>query len=101
GMALHAAGGRFTSKPYVAGGAYIDRMSNYCSGCRYRPTERTGPRACPFTVLYWLFVDRHAQTLAANPRTALMARGVERFGNEGRAAIRALGDRMLGDIERL
>jgi deoxyribodipyrimidine photolyase-related protein len=101
GMALHAAGGRFTSKPYVAGGAYIDRMSNYCSGCRYRPTERTGPRACPFTVLYWRFVDRHAQTLAANPRTALMARGVERFGNEGRAAIRALGDRMLGDIERL
>lgn len=101
GMALHAAGGRFTSKPYVAGGAYIDRMSNYCSECRYRPTERTGSRACPFTVLYWRFVDRHAEALAANPRTALMARGVERFGEEGRAAIRAMGDRMLGDIESL
>ena len=101
GMALHAAGGRFTSKPYVAGGAYIERMSNYCSGCRYRPKERAGPRACPFTVLYWRFVDRHAETLSANPRTALMARGVERFGDDGRAAIRELGDRMLAELERL
>jgi deoxyribodipyrimidine photolyase-related protein len=53
GMALYANGGRFTSKPYAASGAYIRRMSNYCTGCGYRPQERTGPQACPITVLYW------------------------------------------------
>jgi deoxyribodipyrimidine photolyase-related protein len=101
GMALHANGARFTSKPYVAGGAYIDRMSNYCRGCAYRPKEREGPRACPFTVLYWRFVDRHATELAANPRTALMARGVERFGDDARAAIRLRGEQMLADLDGL
>jgi deoxyribodipyrimidine photolyase-related protein len=59
GMALFANGGRFTSKPYVASGAYVKRMSNYCSGCAYKPDEKTGPTACPMTTLYWNFLDKH------------------------------------------
>jgi deoxyribodipyrimidine photolyase-related protein len=55
GMALHAAGPRFTSKPYAASGAYIRRMSNYCEGCRYAPDTGFGAKACPLTVLYWKF----------------------------------------------
>ncbi len=51
GMALRAAGPRFTSKPYAASGAYIHRMSNYCEGCRYAPKARSGTSACPLTVL--------------------------------------------------
>lgn len=68
GMALHADGGRFTSKPYIASGAYINRMSNYCKGCRYRPSRRVDAseegrvleRACPVTTLYWQFIANTA-----------------------------------------
>jgi deoxyribodipyrimidine photolyase-related protein len=88
GMALYANGGRFTSKPYIASGAYINRMSNYCSGCRYDPKIRTGARACPFTTLYWNFLDRHEAALARNPRTGLMARNVARLTAAERDAIR-------------
>ena len=48
GMVLHADGGYMATKPYAAGAGYINKMSNYCSSCRYRPEQRTGPDACPF-----------------------------------------------------
>jgi deoxyribodipyrimidine photolyase-related protein len=79
GMALHADGGRITSKPYAAGGRYVQRMSDHCGRCAYRPTDRVGERACPFTVLYWDFVARHAQRLRANPRTSRAVAGLERL----------------------
>ena len=87
GMALYANGGRFTTKPYAASGAYVKRMSDYCRGCAYSPEVRTGPRACPMTTLYWRFLDAHEAELAANPRTALMARNVARLSADERAAI--------------
>jgi deoxyribodipyrimidine photolyase-related protein len=100
-MALHADGGRFTSKPYVASGAYIRRQSNYCAGCAYRPEVRVGEQACPVSTLYWNFLDRHEQRLAANPRTLLMARSVARLGGAERAAIRARAAEMLDNPDRL
>ncbi len=48
GMSQYADGGLLGSKPYIASGAYIDRMSDYCGSCRYNVKERTGPDACPF-----------------------------------------------------
>jgi deoxyribodipyrimidine photolyase-related protein len=89
GMALYANDGRFTSKPYIASGAYIKRMSNYCSGCRYNPDVKTGTNACPFTTLYWNFLDKHEKALAGNPRTSLMVRNIARMTSDERAAIRA------------
>ena len=87
GMALHANGGRFTSKPYVASGQYISRMSNYCKGCRYQPEVRTGPNACPMTTLYWDFLIRHEADFAGNPRTALMVKHVAKMSGEDKTAI--------------
>lgn len=101
GMTLYANGGRFTSKPYVASGAYIQRMSNYCDGCRYRPSVRTGEAACPVTVLYWHFLDRHEAEFAANPRTALMAKNLAKLAPAERAAIREQAARMLAQLDAL
>ena len=92
GMALHANGGRFTSKPYVASGQYISRMSNYCKGCRYQPEVRSGPNACPMTTLYWDFLIRHEQDFAGNPRTALMVKHVAKMSEEDKAQIQQQAD---------
>jgi deoxyribodipyrimidine photolyase-related protein len=101
GMALYADGGRFTSKPYVASGAYIKRQSNYCTGCAYRPDVRTGERACPVSTLFWNFVIRHERWLAASPRTVLMAKNGARLDANERAAIGARAAEMLDNADSL
>jgi deoxyribodipyrimidine photolyase-related protein len=101
GMALFANGGRFTSKPYVASGAYVKRMSNYCQGCKYSPEARTGEDACPMTVLYWNFLDAHEKEFAGNPRTALMVKNLQRISTPERLAIKAQAARMLTELDKL
>lgn len=101
GMALYANGGRFTSKPYVASGAYIKRMSNYCSGCSYSPEVKTGPRACPVSTFYWDFLDRHADRLAANPRCTPMLKPLARMDTAERAAIRSQAEALGEALDRL
>ncbi len=87
GMALHADGGIVGSKPYVSTGRYIQRMSNYCGSCRYDPGLRTGENACPFTTLYWNFLDRNRERLAANGRMGLTLRNLERLDPDELTAI--------------
>ena len=70
GMSQHADGGAMATKPYVSGGAYLNRMSDYCGGCRYDPKKRVGDDACPFTAGYWAFLDRNAERLEGNHRMA-------------------------------
>ena len=101
GMALYANGGRFTSKPYVASGAYIKRMSNYCSGCQYKPELKTGEQACPTTTLYWHFLIKHYDTFSRNPRTALMTKNVDRFNAEEIAAIQLQAQGVLANLDAL
>jgi deoxyribodipyrimidine photolyase-related protein len=87
GMSQFADGGMLASKPYAASGAYIDRMSDYCSGCRYEVKSRIGPDACPFNALYWDFVGRHSTRFAKNPRMAQMVRSYERMAPDARDAL--------------
>jgi len=68
GMSLFADGGRMSTKPYAAGGAYVNRMTNYCGGCRFDPKVRVGENACPVTAGYWSFIDKNQAKLAGNHR---------------------------------
>jgi deoxyribodipyrimidine photolyase-related protein len=87
GMSQFADGGLMASKPYVASGKYIDRMSNHCKGCRFNPAESTGDTACPFTTLYWDYLGRHADMLAKNPRMLMQLKNLNRLTPEQREAI--------------
>ena len=89
GMGQFADGGIMASKPYVASGKYIDRMSNHCKSCPFDPAQATGPTACPFTTLYWDFLGRHADTLAKNPRMLMQLKNLNRLSATERAAISA------------
>ena len=89
GMVMFADGGLLGSKPYAAGGAYINRMSDYCAACVYDPAIKTGPKACPFNYLYWAFLIDNAAKLSGNQRLAMPYRTLERFGPERRAALQA------------
>ncbi len=87
GMSQYADGGVMGSKPYIATGKYIQRMSPHCKGCRYDPAERSGSSACPFTTLYWDFLMRHEARLAKNPRMALQVKNVARLTDMQKLAV--------------
>ena len=81
GMGVHADGGTMMTKPYAAGGAYISRMSNYCKPCVYDPKLRVGEKACPFTTLYWDFLDRHKEAFVKNHRMSQQIFGLNRLSD--------------------
>lgn len=68
GLSLFGDGGMLGSKPYAASAAYLDKMSDYCSGCAFDPRRSHGETACPFNFLYWDFLDRNAGRLSRNAR---------------------------------
>jgi deoxyribodipyrimidine photolyase-related protein len=88
GMILFADGGYLASKPYAAGGSYINKMSDYCKNCSYKVTKKNGPDACPFNYLYWDFLDRNREKLVGNHRIGMMYKTFERMGEEKQKAIR-------------
>ncbi len=101
GMALFANGGRFTSKPYVASGAYIKRMSNYCEKCAYQPSERYGESACPMTTLYWNFLMNHQAEFDANPRTRLMTANLKKIDLDEQQKIAKHANQILNNLNNL
>ena len=98
GMALFADGGQLASKPYASGGAYINKMSNYCKGCSYSVTTKNGPKACPFNYLYWDFLDRNRAKLRANPRVGMMYRTYDRMDEDKQQAIRSDAEKFFKDL---
>ena len=81
GMSQWADGGIMATKPYAAGGAYIDRMSDFCKLCRYDPRKRTGEDACPYTSGYWAFLHRNAEHFAGNQRMRQPLAGLQRLSD--------------------
>ena len=79
GMSQFGDGGLMASKPYVASGKYIQRMSNHCQGCKYDPAQSVGSTACPYTTLYWDFLRQHQSALARNPRMAMQLKNLSRL----------------------
>ncbi|TVR55696.1 MAG: cryptochrome/photolyase family protein [Puniceicoccaceae bacterium] len=94
GMSQFGDGGIVGTKPYCASGKYIQRMSNHCAGCRFDPAEALGENACPFTTLYWDFLDRHRKLWAKNRRMVFQLKNLERKPDRELAAIRHGAERL-------
>ncbi|MEM6609760.1 MAG: cryptochrome/photolyase family protein [Pseudomonadota bacterium] len=99
GMSQFADGGIVGSKPYISGGAYIHRMSNYCKSCQYEIAEKSGAHACPFNYLYWAFLHRHRDRFGKNPRMAQMYRTWMRMSQDKRDATLSSADAFLSKLE--
>ncbi|WP_339780953.1 cryptochrome/photolyase family protein [uncultured Thalassospira sp.] len=87
GMVLFADGGYLASKPYAAGGGYINKMSDYCENCSFKVSKKNGPQACPFNYLYWDFLARNRAKLANNHRLGMMYKTYDRMGEDKKQAI--------------
>lgn len=87
GMVLFADGGYLASKPYAAGGAYINRMSNYCKNCHYKVSAKNGEDACPFNYLYWDFLARNQDKLGNNARLGMMYKSWARMDADKQARV--------------
>jgi deoxyribodipyrimidine photolyase-related protein len=88
GLSTYADGGVTATKPYVSGAAYINRMSDYCGKCQYDPKKALGEHSCPFTALYWTFLDQHRGELGNNPRLAMPYRTLEKKNASERQQLR-------------
>lgn len=98
GMSQFADGGIMASKPYIASGKYIDRMSNYCSACRYDPGETSDEDGCPFTILYWEFLSRHRRKLEKLPRMRMQLSNLERKSRQELRSISNLAGRIRSGV---
>jgi deoxyribodipyrimidine photolyase-like uncharacterized protein len=87
GMGQFGGHGLMASKPYVASGKYILRMSKRCKACKYDPAQSTGTSACPYTTLVGDFLMRHEDLLSKTPRMAVQLKNLARLDAPARNAI--------------
>ena len=100
-MVLFADGGWVATKPYAASGNYINKMSDYCKSCAYKPSKKVEKDACPFNSLYWAFLHRHQARFEPNPRMGFTYKTWNRMSEEQRQGILDKADRVLASIETL
>ncbi|MEM8531273.1 MAG: cryptochrome/photolyase family protein [Chloroflexota bacterium] len=98
GMGLNADGGRIATKPYISSANYINKMSDYCTGCRFKHKQRVGEDACPFNFLYWNFLITHEKKLKSNPRFGPSVLGVGRIDSTERDAIQQQSEHFLDGL---
>ena len=92
-MGTYGVGPLATTKPYVSGAAYIDKMSDYCRTCRFHPK-----RDCPVTPLYWDFLARNEATLGGNPRMLVPVTALRKRAPARRAADAAIASRVRASL---
>ncbi|WP_446745738.1 cryptochrome/photolyase family protein [Silvibacterium acidisoli] len=98
GMATYADGGVTATKPYVSGAAYINRMSNYCRRCQYDPKKATGEGSCPFTALYWTFLERNEKVLGSNFRLQMPYVTLRKKSKDEMRALRERADEAIAHL---
>lgn len=101
GMSQFADGGIVGTKPYVSSASYINKMSNYCSGCYYDKDAKVGEKACPFNSLFWNFYHQHRTKLQSNPRVSMMYSVWDKMQSAERTAILNQAAYYLEHIDRL
>lgn len=99
GMSQFADGGLLASKPYAAGGNYINKMSNYCKSCRYKVRLKTGDDACPLNYLYWNFLINNKEKLQSNNRLAPVYRTLQKMDEDRIKEIKADSKKFLGTLD--
>lgn len=75
-MSQNSAGGIITTKPYFSGSNYVRKMSHY---------KKDG-WCDTWDGLYWKFIIDHSESLANNPRWAMMVSMARRMKDEKREA---------------
>ncbi len=99
GMALFADNGVMATKPYAAGGRYIDKMSDYCGACRFNPKDPAGENACPFSFLYWHFLERNRGELSENHRLRTVYSSLDRMDPARVSAIMKNAEAFLDELD--
>jgi len=100
GMSQFGDGGLLGSKPYASSGAYINRMSNYCSSCKYNVKEKLGDYACPFNSLYWNFIAKNEENLLDNPRMSMPYRNLKKLDKKLLSSLIDQADNFISTIEK-
>ena len=99
-MSQFGDGGLLGSKPYASSGAYINRMSNYCSSCKYNVKEKLGDYACPFNSLYWNFIAKNEENLLDNPRMSMPYRNLKKMDKKLLSSLIDQADNFISTIEK-
>lgn len=94
-MGTYGAGPTMTTKPYISGAAYIDRMGDFCGKCAFHPKK-----TCPITHLYWAFLARHTEELTGNQRIAMPLRSAAKRAPEKRDADERVYQHVLGTLSK-
>ncbi|GIU05085.1 MULTISPECIES: cryptochrome/photolyase family protein [unclassified Shewanella] len=101
GMSQFADGGIVGSKAYAASGNYINKMSDYCSGCHYEVKQSHSDNACPLNALYWHFMQQHIDDFKANPRTRMVYANWLKKPEQTQQLILQRAEHLLAHIDNL
>ncbi len=100
GMATFADGGLTATKPYVSGAAYIHRMSDFCGKCALDPKKTLGEGSCPFTAMYWSFLERNEEKLSPLHRMSMPLQTMRKKSAAEKRALRERAEEAIGQLER-